>query len=105
MKFYISFSIHGTNTFITASREEKDFENLLHAIAAGGGNTGEFSPIKSRRENYNPNIERKIHWTKLNRVKDNQPQTSPSHVIKLFKRLERQGWKIEDRAFRKYHYG
>lgn len=92
MLFYIAFSIHGTNTFITASRNFDDAKDLKP----------EFTVATSRRPN-KTNAETKLHWNKLI-TKTGNPLRSPAMILHHFNQLEKDGWNINKRNFINYHY-
>jgi len=100
MQYYIAFSVHGTNAFISATSKSVD-------LTSGSG----FTIGKSRRgcvatdRPFDSVNETKILWDKLNYKDGRGPHINPSHILKLFKRLERMGWKIHDYKFRHHHYG
>ena len=89
MKAYIAFSIHGTNTFITANKE---LENL----------TPEFSIIQSRNPDANRSYT-KLLWNKLI-TKKGIPLRSPAMILHHFNQLEKEGWTVNKQGFINYHY-
>ena len=101
MKYYIAFSIHGTNTFITASCETPEdvkamtgpmFEGLKMVIA------------QSRRPSYEPLKNGfKLHAEDLKR-KDGKPLASPPMILRFFNELEKRGWVVDKKRFIEYHW-
>jgi len=92
MKFYIAFSIHGTNTFLVATKEAKDIKAL--------GN--EFRAAASRRPNLT--IEKdgqKITWNGL-MTKSGEPHKSHIYVLGKFYELGRMGWEINQESLNKF---
>lgn len=94
-KFYIAFSIHGTNSFIIATRESGD--DFFYPDLPDG-----FKIVASRRMG-TPPTGLKIHWDKLLR-EDGVPLASPSLIIRRFSELEKMGWKVSKEHFVKRHY-
>lgn len=96
MKFYIAFSIHGTNKykvaeFYTRNRLLK-MENFPAFVKRCLGE--DFIEISSRRKNYNIDEDGiKVSWIKL-MTKAGKPMKSPAWVARRFKELESMGWKI-----------
>lgn len=89
MSYYIAYSIPGTSTFITASRE-------VFRAARG------FTPVQSRRPNAKP-TDIKLHWDKLV-TKKGEPIRSAPLVLKLFNELEKSGWTVDKARFIKKHW-
>jgi len=97
MKFYIAFSIHGTNKFTVAEyytrnrprNAETQTEFVRRCLGA------EFSPAKSRRNGHDEkNDGMKVQWSGLFAKSTGEPLRSPAWVARRFKELEAQGWKI-----------
>jgi hypothetical protein len=96
MKLYIAFSIHGSNTFITANREVP--HNDLSKIG------GEFTVIPSRRAGANVETDGvKLGWSRLN-TKDGKPLRSPALILRAFNELAEQGWTVDKQKFIDRHY-
>lgn len=93
MKFYIAFSIHGTNAFITATTEINDLKNL----------GSDFTEVKSRRPSYKSEDGVKLHWEQLLNQKG-KPLRGPATVLQRFKELSKYGWTVDKEAFVKRHY-
>lgn len=110
-KFYIAYSIHGTNQFITASIETTSY-GTMEVVSEDGspkqmytifGNV--FFTTQSRRFNYS--LEKdgiKLHWGKL-KTKEGEPLRSPGMIIKHFKELEQKGWVVDRKAFTDKYFG
>lgn len=92
-KHYIAFSIHGTNTFIVAT---KDISNKLPRG---------YTVAISRRSDYEAIKDGvKVHWDGL-LTSRGVPTKSPALVLQRFTQLKAEGWKIIGRdTFVKYHY-
>lgn len=88
MKVYIAFSIHGTNCFITATREIASMAELPKGMVR----------VVSRRVNYNPTTDWKIQWDGL-LTKAGVPYRSHIKVLQKFNQLEAEGWTIDKTAF------
>lgn len=83
MKFYVAFSIHGTNQFRVAVKSARSIEAL----------GPDFRQAVSRRDNYNASRDGvKVHWNKLIR-KDGTPLESKCWVSKRFNQLVALGWR------------
>jgi len=83
MKYYLAFSVHGTNKFFVLTREAERVEDL------GPG----FRVVSSRRPLYNPQTDGfKVHWTGLTRKKDGQPYTNPVWIRRRLRELQNAGW-------------
>ena len=95
-KVYISFSVHGTNCFITAVSETMNPDKLPEG----------FVKVNSRRPKYNHLKDGfKIEWSGLRNKKTNQPYKSPQMVLKRFSELEQMGFTIINReVFVKRHF-
>ena len=90
MKFYIAFSIHGTNQFTVATRQV-DLTSIEHALNYLGQG---FKVIPSRRPGYDSKRDGfKLSWTKLNRA-DGTPLQNKGWVTKRFNELKAQGWTL-----------
>lgn len=92
-KVYIAFSIHGTNTFITATKE-LDISKLPPGMKV----------IPSRRPGYNP-LQKgfKLRWDRLS-TKQGQPLRSPPMILARFNELQKDGWVIDKTNFVDRHY-
>lgn len=96
-KYYIAFSIHGTNTFIVATRTMTDSR-----LAILGQSGIRITP--SRRSNVDLSEGIKLHWDGLFTA-EREPLRSPPHVLAKFKLLEQDGWTIVGREqFINYHW-
>ena len=85
MKFYVAFSVHGTNQFTVATINKPSISYL------GAG----FTAAESRRPDYDRGRDGiKVHWVGLNR-KDGTPIRHPSWVAKRFNQLVRRGWTLQ----------
>ena len=98
MKFYIAFSIHGTNNFKVAVIEKKvvlketNSEQIAKTVSRHFG--PDFSVVTSRRPNYNESRDGiKLHWRGL-QTKEGKPLKSASWVTRRFKELTKRGWKL-----------
>lgn len=86
--YYIAFSIHGTNTFIVATKSMTDKE-LAQLETVG------YERVNSRRVDAEA-VKRdgiKLSWPGLNTLAG-APLKSPAMVIHRFKQLEKAGWLI-----------
>lgn len=95
IKFYVSFSIHGTNRFITAVK-------VIHIERPQNIYTGDrvvindhvFKVVKSRRPDWS--LEKdgfKLHSDDLLTKKD-EPMRSAPAILSFFNKLEKLGWTI-----------
>lgn len=92
-KYYIAFSIAGTNTFIIAKKEVPGLPLTPKALEAQG-----FTIAQSRRPNYNAQRDGiKLHWDKLVSTKTKKPYTNPSWIIRRFAELQNLGWEVINR--------
>lgn len=92
-RFYVAYSIHGTNSYYVAQRDIKGDEEYGLAVL---GST--FTKVLSRRPNHNPAVDGvKLHWSRMRTVRDNQLLVDPHVVEKRFLELERLGWTISHR--------
>lgn len=82
MKFYLAFSIHGTNKFRVFIKEAVSLKDL----------GPEFTHTLSRRANANPPDQQKVLWSRLN-TKEGKPFENPSWVSRRLKELVAKGWK------------
>lgn len=91
---YVAFSIHGTNSFIVATKEVSDkvIYDLSHHHQIYGD---EWKIVQSRRPNVDPKHV-KLHWSGLLNKKTKQPLRSPPAVLLRFKHLAQRGWKIDE---------
>ena len=90
---YVAFSIHGTNTFIVATKEVNDrviFDLRHHPIYED-----EWKIVQSRRPNVDPK-QVKLQWSGLMNQKTKQPLRSAPMVLRRFKQLEVCGWKVDE---------
>ena len=94
MKFYIAFSIHGTNTFIRASKVTTDYESTEDGLLLEGV---VYKKVMSRRQNV-PDDRTKLHHPLLNN-KDGSPTRSKTKILQVFNQLQKQGWKIEGKEY------
>lgn len=103
-KFYVAFSIHGTNQFITASVFTHDFtmreENGVKKVTVKGM---VFTEARSRRFDYKKENGLKLHHDRL-KTKEGKPSRSPPMVVKFFNELEAQGWVVVKEAFIQKHW-
>ena len=88
--YYIAYSIHGTETFIVATKK-------MSVVPKG------FTVKESRRPSYKPEDGIKLEWKGLC-TKAGTPYVQPSRVLKAFKDLEEQGWDVDSKAFIQRHY-
>ena len=94
MKFYIAFSIHGTNTFIRASKVNTNFELNEDGILLEGV---QYTKVMSRRLNSSKD-QTKLHHPLLNN-KDGSPTRSKTKILQVFNQLQKQGWEIEGKEY------
>jgi hypothetical protein len=92
VKTYIAFSIHGTNSFIVATKSfqsEKKFKDFLEQ-------NKDFKIVVSRRDDYKEEDDGvKLSWTGLLNKETSQPYISSSSVFKKFVELKtKYGFKI-----------
>lgn len=90
MKVYIAFSIHGTNCFITATKEVASMAELPK----------DMTRVVSRRANYNPSTDWKVQWNGL-LTKEGVPYRSHIKVMQKFNELQASGWTVDKAAFLK----
>jgi hypothetical protein len=97
---YVAFSVHGTNSFITASTTvpADGLLAFLDSLESQG-----FTVVKSRRPDAKSN-EVKLHWNKLLRQEDSKPYTAPSWILRRFRQLAEVGWTVDSKKFKEYHY-
>lgn len=100
VSFYVAFSVHGTNTFITASRKVPASEaaSFLQTLETKG-----FTSMASRRTDFNRAKEVKLHWRKL-MTEAGLPYKSPPWIIRRFKELATDGWTIDNKKFIERHF-
>ena len=85
----VAFSIHGTNTFIVATKK-------LNVAKLPVG----FMIVDSRAyEAWGV----KLHWEEL-LTRTGEPLRSPTHVVARFTKLEAMGWKVDKAAFLAKHW-
>lgn len=91
MKFYIAFSVRGTNKFKVATKNAE----LLQDLGSG------FTAAASRRRTYDAaNDGTKVHWNGLVR-KDGTPIQDKGWVTKRFNQLQKAGWTlVQDKGHR-----
>ena len=103
-KFYVAFSIHGTNQFITASVFTHDFgmreENGVKKVIVKGML---FTEATSRRFDYKKENGLKLHHDRL-KTKEGKPLRSPPLIVKFFNELEDRGWSVVKEAFIQKHW-
>lgn len=102
-KFYIAFSIHGSNAFVTANIETKDFGLTQdeQTVIIGGR---EFQKVKSRRPDYDPEKDgQKLQSAEL-KTQEGKPLRSPPMILRFFNQLEAEGWTVDKEAFVKKHW-
>ncbi len=96
MKFYIAFSIHGTNKFTVATYSipnKQRSPGLPHQIVKDLFGPA-FTIAPSRRPNYDASKDGiKLHWNRLVR-KDGTPIQNKGWVTKRFNQLNALGWTI-----------
>lgn len=102
MKFYIAFSIRGSNAFVTATKETNDFKftHENHFVTIDGLC---FGVAKSRRASYKPEDGVKLHYQALF-TKAGEPLRAAPMVLKHFKALEALGWTVDKTAFIAKHW-
>ena len=99
-KFYIAFSIHGTNVFITAVVETDDYfyneeKNTYQVLG------DKYAILESRRPDYNVKTDGiKLGARGLNSVYKNIPLRCPRRIMKFFNHLEKAGWTVNKDAFK-----
>lgn len=104
MKFYIAFSIAGSNKFITANIETSLPTGCVYSVGDVVSIANEtFTVVHSRRPDYKPEDGTKLGWSALNTVKG-EPLRSPPAVLNRFRILENMGWTINKEAFVKKHF-
>lgn len=102
-KFYVAFSVHNSNAFAVATIETRNF-----VISRDGKtitiNGREFTPVESRRPDYNPETDgQKLHCKDLT-TKEGKPLRSTPMIARLFNQLEEEGWTVDKTAFVKKHW-
>lgn len=111
VKFYIAYSIPGTNAFITATKEDQTVtvmppDEVLHKDDAlySVGNLHHFKVVKSRRPDYNREKDGyKLHWMHLTKP-TGEAITDPQHVLEVFSILSDDGWVVNSTKFMEKHY-
>lgn len=98
---YAAFSIHGSNTFITANKKvELPKRPTIHSKLQIDGI--DFKVGKSRTSSLRDGI--KLVSDELNvQGEPAKPTEDPQQVIAFFTRLENLGWSITDETFRHRH--
>lgn len=99
MKFYLAYSIHGTNCFVTAKKEMNHIKINVGSKAPVEVKIGAFyfTTAKSRRSDYKLEDGIKLHSSRL-LTKNGQPLKSPAMIVKFFNELAADGWEV-DKAF------
>lgn len=91
MKFYIAFSIHGTNSFQVFTKTAASLESLGK----------DFKEQPSRRPGYQESTDGiKLHWKGFNSSKG-KPLRSPFWVAKRKEALLNLGWKETKERYRR----
>lgn len=99
VEFYVAYSIHGSNCFITANKTipvmnnvtlERDQEIIIDHL--------QFTITRSRVGTSLRNAT-KLLWSELN-DSDNIPSTDPRHIDEKFEQLRALGWRIDNKQFR-----
>lgn len=105
MKFYVSYSIAGTNTFITASYESDKYTIAADRVVTKVDVCGlMFTQARSRRPDYNEKTDGiKLHHRRLLNV-EGKPLRSPPLIVKFFNELAELGWKVDKQAFVDKHW-
>lgn len=102
-KFYIAFSIHGSNAFITATKETDKF--ILSEDGKKFSIDGlEFNLGYSRDPNYN--FQKQGYKLLSDRLltKDRKPLRSHPMILKFFNELEDLGWEVTKDRFLQKHW-
>lgn len=100
-KYYIAFSINGTNCFITAERIIKSNIPLGNDVHIDGIR---YIGVPSRRPKWTPNDGIKLFCEELC-SKSGNPLRSPPAILKVFNKLEKNGWTIKNKDnFIKRHW-
>lgn len=100
-KFYIAFSIPGSNAFITASIDTQEYDQVGNVVTIGDK---QFTIAASRRPDYNRVKDgTKLYWDKLLSV-EMKPLRSPPVIISRFKQLEQTGWMLNKTKFIQKHW-
>jgi len=94
--YYIAFSIHGTNSFIVATRSMTEKEYKEHMASRM------LFPLTSRLPKPLPG-HTKLGWTRLN-TKDGTPLRSPPLILSRFSELAKNGWTVDKEKFVEKHY-
>jgi hypothetical protein len=105
---YVAFSIHGTNTFITATMKSQtpdQIEEILdsHQSMNKFSTESMFKIDKSRRPGFDSKKEVKLSFSLLNN-KDGTPTKSKTKVMQAFKELEDMGWTVDKEEFVRKHW-
>lgn len=98
-KYYIAFSINGTDCFITATYESNAPE-AAQMVSFGS----RFKEAQSRRPGFDRSKGIKLHWDGL-LTKEGKPLRSPQLVISRMKSLEKLGWTVDKGNFAVKHLG
>lgn len=102
MKFYIAFSIAGSNTFITATKETDDYVYVDNGKYVKIDNIL-FETVKSRRPSYNSEDGVKLHYFELNTLSARPTRSAPM-VMKHFNTLAKLGWDVDKTKFIDRHW-
>lgn len=103
-KYYIAFSIAGTNAFIVAGRNdepERRIKSLVPPfpeILVFDGD--QMQPVPSRMP-YPNGV--KLLWPDIN-TKAGVPRRNPGQILNLFRRLKHRGWTVDESAFVPRHF-
>lgn len=85
----IAFSIHGTCCFIVATKK-LDVDKLPEGMTVIKSRDSEATGVK-------------LAWAELNN-KQGKPLTNKITILSRFKKLEREGWKVDSAAFVEKHW-
>ena len=105
-KFYIAFSITGSNRFITATKETNDFKEEKDKLGQTWFTIDgiKFAEAQSRRWNYVPEkTGYKLQYRRLMN-RNGLPLRHPGLIIARFKELERLGWTVERERFTEHWF-
>lgn len=91
--YYIAFSIAGTNCFVTAQKTGHKLEDEK-----------DFSLAKSRRPDFDPRQGIKLNYAGLMHS-SGKPHSDPHWVMRVFRKLETLGWKVDDVQFKQRFFG
>lgn len=99
LEYYIAFSIHGTNCFISANKTCSPSTDGKTVII----DDEKFTIGKSRRDNFSAGKECKLIHADLSN-KDGKPTRCPKKVMKFFNKLKSKGWNVSSDDFVKKHW-